>query len=458
MPDIQITDQLDKPVEPVPIDWTQPSSLLNRLKTEALHLAVLPDFLDRKDLILTKAATSPIRFEAKAGHQFQLGNTKPEITVAPAAHISISANTTAGSDLFDGDPFHQPATVPAHTGYVGISFEGTIDVGLASSEADLTFGFDKAATVGFEYHKAFPLGSDEPALGSALARTLAAFVIPGGIADFDRLAINDIAAVSGQRALTFSGSVSVSAAPNPLASVHLPLGLPGFSVQAAAIADVSASFTISGSWQLRVRRQDDATIELSFLREHGSALNAGLSASAGVTAALGSTDWLPKVLGAITGHGHTGDANPLADLPPSDAEAFNAALQQGLSHSLKARIEESLSVSRDDQAAFQYEIQPAQLSPDAAAAVQAALRGNLRALTEMENNAHPDGTLAPGVKMLNSLLTEVRRRSAAFKLNLIGALNFLSAAEFVRNSEVLTDGVSGEVTIRETVSGERISA
>ncbi len=68
MPDIQITDQLDKPVETVKIDLTHPSSLVKYLKAELLHLAVVPDFLAKKDDTLSQAAykTDPISSQGAA--------------------------------------------------------------------------------------------------------------------------------------------------------------------------------------------------------------------------------------------------------------------------------------------------------------------------------------------------------------------------------------------------------
>src|SRR5437763_333713 len=147
MADIQITDQLDKPVDTIKIDLSHPSSLLKYLKTEALHASVLPDFLQRKDLILTQAATKPIEFEAAAKHKFQLGNTKPEISVQPGAKLSIRVNATPGSNLFESDPFVAPVTVPNNTGYVGVAFEGSLDSGVSGSEGDLTFGFEAKSAV-----------------------------------------------------------------------------------------------------------------------------------------------------------------------------------------------------------------------------------------------------------------------------------------------------------------------
>jgi len=42
MPDVQVTDQLDKPVETIKVDLTHPSSLIKYLKSELLHLVRIP--------------------------------------------------------------------------------------------------------------------------------------------------------------------------------------------------------------------------------------------------------------------------------------------------------------------------------------------------------------------------------------------------------------------------------
>jgi hypothetical protein len=75
--------------------------------------------------------------------------------------------------------------------------------------------------------------------------------------------------------------VKVTASPNPLASVGLPLGAGTIAVKAGVSAGLSASFNISGSYQLRARRKDADTIELSFFRERGTTFKADLSAFCG---------------------------------------------------------------------------------------------------------------------------------------------------------------------------------
>lgn len=457
MPDIQVTDQLDRPIETIKIDLSHPSSLVKYLRTELLHLAVVPDFLDRKDKILTEAAAKPIQFQAKAQHTFQLGNAQPEIDITPAAQATIRINASPGSNLFDGDPFHAPAKVPDHTGYVSVGFQGSLDLGVSGSDGDLTFGFDKTATVSLEYLKAFPLGAGEPTLGNALGQTMSSYVVPADLSDLAGLSINDIASVSGQGSLKVSGGVTVTASPNPLASVDLPLGAGTISVKAGVTAALSASFTISGSYQIRVRRKDSDTIELSFFRESGTSLKVDPSGSAGITAKLGDTDLIAAVLGAISTD-PSGDKKLLADLKPTEIKTLSEALKGGVSHNLQASIEAILSVATDDQAAFQYEIQPASLNADAIEAVHRALDGDLSRLTAMEDGIGAGNILGPGVKMLNSLLSETRKRGITLKINLLGILNYLTMSELIRNSEILTDAVTGDVTIKETVTGNSISA
>jgi hypothetical protein len=455
--DIQITDQLDKPVEVVKIDLAHPSSLVKYLKTELLHLAVVPDFLDRKDLLLSQAAAKPIKFQATTQHKFQLGNTKPEIDFTPSLQATIGADAATGSNLFDADPFRVAAKVPDQVGYASVGFQGSLDLGVSGSEGDLTFGFDKSATVALQYLKAFPLGAGEPRLGEAVCQTLSAFVIPADMSDLAALGINDIATVSGQGSLKVSGGVRVSVLPNPLASVDLPLGAGTVAVKAGASVGLSASVVITGSYQVRARRTDADTIELSYLRQSGTTLKVDISASAGITAKLGDIDLIASFLGAISTD-PVGDKSLLTGLQPPEVKTLSDAIKGGLDHSLQASLDIVLAASTDDQAAFRYEIQPARLNATASDAVHRALDGDLTRLTSMEDDMQPGGILAPGVKMVNSVFSKTRDRSVSLKVNLLGILNYLTVSELIRNSEILTDPVSGDVTIKETVTGNSISA
>lgn len=456
MPSFSLTDDFGKPVDGPKVDLTSASSLFQYLKSEALHLTVAPDFLARKDQPLTQAAPDPIQFQLKAGNTFQLGNTKPEIEFTPELQVRVRANTTKDSNLFQDDPFLVAATVPEHAGYVGLQVVGALDLGASGSAGDLTFGFDANGSVTIEYLKAFATDADEPTLGEATGKMISGYVIPAEVADLRRLQVNDVCTVSGQGSLTISAGFNITTPVNPLASVNLPLGVGTIQVRDGVMAGVSASFTIAGSYQIRARGLATGAIELSFLKERGTTLKTDLTASGGVSVNLGSTDLLPRLLGAIGTD--TVDQSVLAGLTADEIETFTGAIQDGVDHSLQASLDLALSASTDDQAAFQYEIQPDLLDGAASAAVQRALRGDLSRLTLLEQGMQADGTLTPGVKLLNSVLSHVRTHGVSLKVNLLGIVNLISLSKLISGCEFLTEPASGDLTIKETAKSERISA
>ncbi len=300
MTDIQITDDLGKSTPSVIIDLSQPSSLLKYAKTELLHLAVAPDFIERAVQPLTTAAPNPISFQLTLQHKFQLGNTKPEIDLTPSFQATIRANTTKGSNLFENDPFKILSVVPDQTGYVSLALQGALDLGVSGSSGDLTFGFDAKQTVGLEYWKAFPLGNAGPTLGETTGKTISGYVIPAEVEDLKLLGMNDVCTASGQGSVKILGGFSVSVAPNPLASVDLPLNAGKLEVKDGVMAGISSAFTITGSYQIRARRTAADTIELSFNKQQGTSLKTDLSVSGGITVKVGDTDLLKSLLGAIS--------------------------------------------------------------------------------------------------------------------------------------------------------------
>ena len=457
MPDIRVTDKLDKPIPSIQIDLSHPSSLLKYLKTELLHLTVADDFLQRKDETISQAATKPIEFSGTIQHKFQLGNTQPEIEVTPQAKIAIRVNASPGTNLFESDPFHLPAQVPASTGYVSVSFTGSLDLGAKGSQGDLTFGLDENTTVGVEYLKAFALGEGEPTQADALGRTLSSYVIPADVSDLNLLGLYDIATISGQGSLKVSGKLSISGVPNPLASVGLPFGAGTLAVSGGPSAACKASFQIAGSYQIRVWRSAADKIQLSISPGQGTALKADFSASAGVSVSVGDTDLLSLFLRLIS-RDPMKDRAALAGLSASELGTLAGAIKDGLDHSVQASLDVELSAVTDDHTAFQYEIQLSKLSPEASLAIHRALDGDLSVLTAMEENMQPGGMLAPGIRLLNSVLSRTRQRGSALKVNLLGIVNFLSVSDLIRNGEVLFDPSSGDITINETVTGNRISA
>jgi hypothetical protein len=160
MANFTITDSLGNPIDVSQVTWTSASSLYNYAKTELLHLIVAPDYIRLKDQLLTAAAPKPVTFALTLGDDFEIGSASPEVDVTPKGEVELKINATAGADLFQDDDFHVPAQVPAQTGYLGLSFTGSVDAAASETSGDVTFGIDDSGAITYEYFKAFPTGAN----------------------------------------------------------------------------------------------------------------------------------------------------------------------------------------------------------------------------------------------------------------------------------------------------------
>lgn len=456
MPDFSLTDSLGAPLSGVPINWKDTSALMKYLKSQVLHLMVFPDFLERRDKTLAEAAPAPLEFEMSAGDGFDLGVAQAEVTISPAAKVLLRINATSGSPLFSGDVFRVAAKVPPGTGYVCLRFAGTLGVDVSGlSAANIAFGFSQHSGITFEYLKAFASAA-KTTLAQALGETLTSYAIPATLGDFGGFAVGDICTVSGVGSLSMSASVTVRASVNPLATVNLPLGAGTIDVKDGAMAGLNASFSITGSFQIRVRKLRDDTVELSYLKQHGAALQAGATASAGVKVTVDGTDLLATLMGAISKESF--DPTLLAGLTPNEKADMQKAVEQGIDHSVQGSLNAALQLQTDDQSVFQYEIQPGSLDDAGRDAVGRALKGDLTVLTKMEAGAQADGAIGPGLRLINSVLTQVRTQSASVRVNLLGIVNLVSISKLLSRCEILTEPSSGGIFIKETAASERISA
>jgi len=458
MPDIEITDTFGKTVDNVSVNPGDASSLFKYLKSELMHLIVLPDLLDAARKTLTQAAPQPSQFQLKIGHRFQLGNTRPEVDITPTSRVTMRVNASPGTNLFTDDPFAAPAQVPSGVGYVALALAGSLDLGIGGSAGDLSFGMDENSGITVEYLKAFGLGANEPTLGDAMGRVISTYVIPADVADLKRLEVNDICTVSGHGRLTVSGSFDISAPVNPLASVQLPLGVGTITVKDGVMAGLATSLSISGSYQVRARKADANTVELGFCKQKGSSLNVDLSASAGVQVNVGSIEVLSKLIHAINPDKDENDKLLNGGLTSDEATALQGAIKSAADRSLQASLDLALLSVTDDEAAFQYQVQLDRLDAQSSAAVHLALDGDLSRLTALEAGMKADGTIAAGVKVLKSCFSKMRQNGASMKVNLLGIVNVISLSEFVRNSTTITDPVTGDLTITDSAIGNVITA
>ena len=426
MPDISITDDLGKPAAAVKLDPLQPSSLVNYARAEALHLMVAPDFVAMQGRPLAEAAPKSIQFQATLGNGFQLGTSAPKITLTPKTQAVLRADAS----------------------HAGLEVTGNFDAGAAGSSGDLTFGLDAASTVTIGFDKAFNQPAADLTLGGAVGRMLSAFVIPASLADLALLQAGDVCTVSGQGCLKASGGFDIAAPVNPLASVKLPLNAGTLDVKDGMMAGVAVSVTLSGGYRIRACGLPGGAVGLRFEKWKGAALRTDFTASASASVKFGTTDLLAALLGAIGNSG--ADPALLEGLTGDEKNTFNAALKDGADHSLQASLDLALSTAAQDEALFEYEIQPTALDASSTAAVNRALHGDLIALTEQQRPA--------GVTPRQNVLTRMRSQGVTLKVNLLGIVNLISLKHLVSKCEMLSDRASGGVTIKETAQSERIGA
>ncbi len=461
MSTFSLTDNFNNPVT-VPVNWTSLSALSKYLKSEALHLVVFPDFLQHKDELIGQITPQPLQAQLKVGYKFQLGGANPEIDFTPEAQAAVEVNAKAGSNLFDDDQFLVAATVPPNVAYVGLTLDGSLDLNISGSSGDITFGFDQSSELSLGYWRAFPSsGANQPTLGDAFAQAISNFVIPGDLGDLSKLQPNDICTASGTGSIQVSGGVQVTATPNPLASVNLPLNAGTITVQDGVMAGLTVSFGITGSYQIRLRRLDANIVEMSFLKRKGTTLKTDLTASGGIAVKKNDTgaDLIGRWLGAIDPK--TDNSQLLqGGLTADEAQALSDAIKSSIDHSLQASLDETLALVKDNQAAFQYlvNVDVAQRDPVASAAVLRALKGDLSNLTSLESGIQADGTIAAGVKMISSVFSTSTKKEVSFKVNLLGLLNVLSLSDLIRGSKVIQDPVTGDLTIADSVTGTQIEA
>ncbi len=426
MPDISITDELGAPVESVKIDLTQPSSLVNYARAQLLHLIVVPDFLALQDKALSVAAPKPIQFQARLGNDFALGIAEPQITLSPKIQAVLRADST----------------------HAGLEATGSLAVSAGATAGELSFGIDAGSSVTIGFCKSFDGAAPAPSLGGAVGQMVSGFVIAASVDDLKMLRAGDVCTVAGQGSLTLSGSFDIAAPVNPLASVKLPLNAGNIDVQDGLMAGVSASITISGAYRIQASGLAGGAIGLRFQKQRNVAMQADLTVAASASVSFGGTDLLSALLGAIGGNG--GDPKMLDGLTDAEKQTFNAALQDGVNHSLQASLDAALSTMAEGEAIFEYEIRSGALDSVSTGAVNRALHGDLTALTELASPA--------GVTLRSSVLTRVRSKGVALKVNLLGIVNLISVSNLISRCEILSDAASGSVTIKETAASERISA
>jgi hypothetical protein len=457
MPTIKITDQLGADISAVSATPDPASALVKYLQGPAADFVFMDDLVTALNDPLASASATPLSLGLNFSDKVTLGNAQPEISIAAGVKQSVNVNAKAGANLFGDDPFGVGIAIDTGTAYLSLALNGSIQVGLPGKDGDLTFGFSAGGGIGAEFFKKFTLSGPKPTVAEALGEVISGFIVPADVSDLDAMKPGDIATVSGNGSFKLNGDVTVSAAPNPLASPNLPLVNQAIQLKAGASLDLAGSFTVSGQYQILVQKLTGNTVTLGYYKKQGDQWDLSATLQASVGANFGKTELIEKLITAISPKPDE-EIKKLSSGGLADAEIKQVQDQitASLSHSLAASLKAEFSGSDSRLAAFLYRINTSALDANGSQAVHAALDGDLSGLTRLEKNDQGNGVIAPGITMLRSSLKNVRERKSSFTINLVGLLNFGSVFDLMRNAETVYEPVTGELTINETVKGTSI--
>src|ERR1035438_6112234 len=249
--------------------------------------------------------------------------------------------------------------------------------------------------------------------------TLANFCVPFGVDDLRAMAPGAVVTLEGTGTLTCSGSASLWAAANPLATVTLPDSLPALDGSAGGSVTVAASFGINWDYQLRLRKVDANTVRLGFYRKDGSNTSVSVSLSEGVTAGIGSEDLFSALMGAVIKDAAVDPASLAAlGVPAAQISGIQAAVSASAQRKLEVAMTATLTACSSRDAAFLYEFDLTALDQSGTAVLTAALQADLSSLG--------GAALPPGVREIRSIIRNLHQSGVTWKLNLLGIYNYIS--------------------------------
>ncbi len=245
-----------------------------------------------------------------------------------------------------------------------------------------------------------------------------------------------------------SGSFAIAA------NYGYPLATNCFSLTGAALASghalriapalnvsLTGVLTVSGEFRGRCYRANGSTLQLGLYKKKETDLTATFRASAGISAKVGSADLISALFSVLPGANF--DAVQVAE---ADRKAMQDSLQSAVDQGLSIALNSKCSASKTDEAAVLYEIDLGVESEAADLAINAALKGDWTVLTQVS-----------AAKQLRNALIETHEFSGKTTLNLLGIYDCASVQDFVRRCTILHDTESGNITITDKETAQRIA-
>jgi len=450
MPNIQLTDNLG-------LDVNVKTDALSSLAKYAQNLSKISlTNLDLKSLVdLTLA--DPSITSAHAGLNFadpvDIGSGAATLTLNAglSGSMDIYVPPKDGGTLFESDLYGETIAVSATERYVSIALNASAGAGISATINQLCFGFQAGAKVTLANYRKFETTPAAPTILEAVETTVAGFSIPGSLDDLGAMPVDSIVTLNGAGAITFSATANLFTAANPLATLQLPSPAPALDVSAGGSVTVAATCTLEWDYELRVRKLDAARVSLGFYRRRGSETSVSVDVSAGISAGTSDTDLFSRLIAVVS---KSAAADPSAmktlGMPDEQRDAIAGAVKNAAQRKLEVSVSACLTSGDARSAAFLYEFDLGALDASGKSALAAALRGDLSALTG-------DG-LPAGVAMVRSITTDVTKAGMTWRVNLLGIYNYISVVELARQGTVLYEPVTGDLTITDKATAQRVAA
>ncbi|MGH9673862.1 MAG: hypothetical protein ACRD44_11835, partial [Bryobacteraceae bacterium] len=436
----------------IPIHRLFGLSLDGSLAGDAALPSLLPRFFQISELPLDKVPVSELSAGLKFNRPVDLVEDKLQFTFGASGGGRLALLRPADRALDEDDPFGEVPIADAEM-YVAIGLDFALEAGVGGEAAAASFGLTKEFSLGLSAYRRFRRSANAfPRFAEALGVTAASFRLPRKAAELAEIAEETVLVIAGSGSLTLSGAFSLALPVETLASVSA--GPAKLEVNAGASVGVDARLTVSGGYQVRLRKTGPRAVEIGVYKMKSEERALAVTAAAGISAKAGGFDLGEQILRAI-------NRQPVVDagefrkaLPGEDddakqrrIEAFEASLKSAISTRLQVALTAAFSRLKSNEAALLFEIDlDAAVTAQTQAAIEAALSGDFSGLA-----AGP-----AGVSQKANILTLSDVRTQSLKLNLLGIVNVLSVTKIAQIS-VVERNAQGEITlVTDTASVSRL--
>jgi hypothetical protein len=319
-----------------------------------------------------------------------------------------------------------------------------MDSGPSITAGDLCFGFTAGEQITLTNYSA---AAETTPFIEAVQKAMSGMVIPRDLKDLADLPAGDICSVEGKGKLKFTVSFSYSILNNTLAAEPLEFVAQSLNVKAQSGATVSVSVEHSSTHRLTIAALGGNKIRLGACLAAEAQVQEALDFAIGVSAGVASFDALSFVVQRIT-PGAVGEMAKIRQTLPAQAqsdltEQMGSVLKTAMDGHIQASLHDALAKSKETKRLFNYEVDLGTLDDAGHKAVQAALWGDFRPLTE-------PGLQLAGIREIDTLTTTTLTTTHELTMHWLGILNFSDVSSFMQKTKVGLNPQTGEVVLAST--------